>query len=232
MEINEMNVNSTTTDGNRIKCALCKKEFTRKSSLVDHKKIHEINRKKLKCSKCHTWFSKPANLLKHCKDFHPKAKNVFQKSFQKGMQNAPKTSIAKNYECFICGKNYKLKATLKEHLNDVHIGRNKANCDLCSTSFRNTAGLRKHTKLFHNPNPILPMPSNASILQSQIDFDITFASWRAGECNGLNSQIDNCDSGTFKIISENFHSKTVKNPFLLHRLYAVAIPNTAVVEIV
>ena len=48
-----------------------------------------------------------------------------------------------SWQCSICGKSFKLKNTLKRHVDSVHEGK-KFKCDICGKDFNRKGSIAKH----------------------------------------------------------------------------------------
>ena len=56
----------------------------------------------------------------------------------------------KDYKCDICGKEFGLKATLRDHIASMHKKKRKYKCDYCSKKFPRKECKEKHEKRIHN----------------------------------------------------------------------------------
>lgn len=131
-----------------LECATCNKTFTKKSSFKQHMLTHSEQRIKLFCPVCSKdgvikTFSKNSNLVQHCRNVH-QGTNV--EEVLGSCERKPVKITENPHQCHICGKKYKVKASLKIHVSEVHEIRIKPLCQLCGKQFQNDAALKKHLK--------------------------------------------------------------------------------------
>ena len=60
-----------------------------------------------------------------------------------------KTFNSKPFECKICLLKCKSNATLKNHMNSMHVPKVPVNCQICNKEFSNKEFLKKHVKRVH-----------------------------------------------------------------------------------
>lgn len=106
-------------------CDICSKEFSNKSTLKQHSKVH-LKSKPWKCDECLKEFCQKSKLLEH-KNRH---------------NNSPQ------YFCDICEKAFYQNDRLKTH-KLAHTNERPFECPVCSLAFRRKYELNKHSKL-HN----------------------------------------------------------------------------------
>ena len=58
--------------------------------------------------------------------------------------------------CPECGKNFKIKSSLRDHILVVHEGK-KYHCDLCTKTFKNKCTLQSHVSQIHKGNKLPPV---------------------------------------------------------------------------
>lgn len=142
-----------------IKCEICGKIFTRKSSLKTHLAAHEKIRLKYPCAFCEKKLSNLFNLKTHYNGQHPN-ENMDTIPDRVPIEKEPK-NYAKNYntphdtpECDICSKVFARIQNLKDHIYDVHLGIRKLGCKFCKKNgeekiFGRKSDLLRHIKKFH-----------------------------------------------------------------------------------
>jgi uncharacterized Zn-finger protein len=109
-------------------CDACGKEFFKKSSLVSHMHLH-LNSRPFHCPHegCPKAFLSSTALGTHVRFHHT--------SFNE-------------YVCVTCGKGYKQKRLLEEHVRSKHTGERifKCNFDGCESAYFSMSAVRKHLK--------------------------------------------------------------------------------------
>ncbi|XP_078525361.1 uncharacterized protein LOC144798392 isoform X2 [Lissotriton helveticus] len=107
-------------------CTECNKSFSRKDSLLNHKRIH-AGIKLYECSECDKSFSRKEHLIVH-KRTH---------------------SGVRPYHCSICGKSFTQKGVLIRH-HRIHTQERPHQCCECDRRFSQKGNLIKHMKTHNN----------------------------------------------------------------------------------
>ncbi|XP_013191582.2 zinc finger protein 883 [Amyelois transitella] len=105
---------------NKIKCDICQKDYSTKSLLKRHMKLHR-NERPYQCTKCAKSYSRHDQLLQHMK-------------WHDGI---------KPYICSFCSKAFNQLCSLKDHIR-THTGETPYLCSECGKSFTNSSNLRQH----------------------------------------------------------------------------------------
>jgi KRAB domain-containing zinc finger protein len=136
-------------------CNVCGRVLKSRSNLVVHMRSH--GQRSLECSVC-GWRTKTSNCLRSHMDTHAAEKKYLcdtcgQKFFcvgslrrHRALHDEPPDT---RHECEFCGKNYKTKESLFDHLK-VHQGRFDHACDLCDNAYVRKDKLIRHRLRKHN----------------------------------------------------------------------------------
>lgn len=118
-------------------CPSCNKKFRLKRVLVRHQSIHA--REKLhECTTCGQQLMDRAGLLKHSK-LH--------------------SDNGKPYACPYCGRPFRLKGHLRDHLV-THTGERRHTCRVCGKKFTQSGKARQHERQVHGRQ--IPLADGAS----------------------------------------------------------------------
>lgn len=116
-------------------CKICKKSFRSRNFLRIHEeRTHDVVRKKkLKCDICGTYFANITSIEEHMDGTH---------------------SNSRKYSCSTCGKTYKTKRTLRNHLQ-LHTTKKPYKCSFegCEQYFRSTSTRNHHTRIHFEQKP-------------------------------------------------------------------------------
>ncbi|XP_063545315.1 zinc finger Y-chromosomal protein 2-like isoform X2 [Cydia strobilella] len=124
----------TPRDLYKFECEVCKKRFRHKHWMRDHVDWIHRGLKKYSCDKCDSSFGAFTSLRRHVARAHDKVA-------------APRAT----HVCDLCGKTFKVKKSLEEHLL-THYGLRPFGCASCPATFSYRAALYTHTRLKHRGN--------------------------------------------------------------------------------
>ena len=110
-------------------CDLCGETFSRRSSMVQHKRMH-TGEKPHRCEICLKSFTRPYTLQKH------QCSHTGEKPFS----------------CDLCGRKFSRSSTLVEHKR-THAGEKPFQCDICQEYFSRRSTLHQHQRTHSGEKP-------------------------------------------------------------------------------
>ncbi|KAM9070332.1 zinc finger protein OZF isoform X2 [Sarcophilus harrisii] len=141
----------------RYKCNECEKAFSQHEQLIQHQKIHLVE-KPYECNECGKAFSRSANLVQHQR-IHtgekPYGCNQCGKAFiQRAhlLQHHSTHTGEKPYECIVCGKTFSQNTHLSQHRR-IHTGEKPYDCNECGKAFRHLSSLTQHQRIHTGEKP-------------------------------------------------------------------------------
>ncbi|XP_052903479.1 transcription factor grauzone-like [Anopheles moucheti] len=145
------------TDGssNCVICDTCGKKFISKSNLNYHLTTHQPKvMHEAQCGRCGKWLKNKLCLRKHMLQ-HSQVRHgcdqcdytTVNKQSLKNHRRVQHTDH-KPFECPSCGKSFKLKSNLREHLAQ-HETRQNYSCEFCSRRFTSKSNYYCHRKRMH-----------------------------------------------------------------------------------
>ncbi|XP_076335919.1 zinc finger and BTB domain-containing protein 41-like isoform X2 [Tachypleus tridentatus] len=133
---------------NSFSCDMCPKVFKSKKFLMQHKEFHEDTVHE--CPYCHSTFVYKRNLQYHmkriCHRMHPP--HLLSLHHMEGRESAllsGRANVMSLPICPICGKSFKAKQNLKQHMQ---IHGQKLTCTVCHATFRFKSSLFRHQRRF------------------------------------------------------------------------------------
>ncbi|KAJ8664980.1 hypothetical protein QAD02_006642 [Eretmocerus hayati] len=142
-------------------CWICKKNFSSKSSLKKHIKLH-TGEGVSTCSICHKDFSSKQSLLVH----------------MRAHQNHP-------YSCTKCRKKFSQKEGLESHNKNECRGLGKFCCSVCGNRYQTKNALKKHSQKKHERNS----PADAHTGSSSTDGSMSWREkQQSGEEESIDSK--------------------------------------------
>jgi len=141
-------------------CNICGKEFNVKSNLRKHEKSH-LESKDFQCVDCGKLYRSERNLKEHVTIVHLKSNYIFpchlcDKEFNKKsiLNGHLKCHLGiKDFQCVDCGKMFRKKPSLQQHVAIAHLGQRAFQCQECGKSFTRITSLKVHKLIHTNENP-------------------------------------------------------------------------------
>jgi len=139
-------------------CPTCKKKFGSKSSLYNHKKLHEKSNPN-QCKICLKFFQSNYHLKRHSKthfDKMPYACTICETKYNRLCRFSTKYQLQLhqtthggdgNFKCIPCNRSFKTKTNLNIHMLSHY--EPKFSCDKCGMKFHTLSGLKQHDKKKH-----------------------------------------------------------------------------------
>ena len=144
-------------------CAICKKKFRCKSTLLNHVETVHHKIKDFLCDICNQYFDTKDNLKTHINTLHIGLKNLpckicgklyskayLGKHMKRMHENSDKHKKLKTlFQCNLCDKEFVHKANLETHVDIDHFGIKKFSCTICDKKFKRKQNLNMHLKMIH-----------------------------------------------------------------------------------
>ncbi|XP_021966561.1 zinc finger protein 431-like [Folsomia candida] len=109
------------------RCDQCGEQFSFKSNLTTHARIHSADPRPFQCTECDEAFTQKVTLVAHKKTVHRKVKDV---------------------TCPECPKKFGRKSVMVTHLRNIH-AKIRHPCPHCGHSFTQKSNLARHLKKIH-----------------------------------------------------------------------------------
>ncbi|XP_037044359.1 transcription factor grauzone-like isoform X3 [Bradysia coprophila] len=141
-------------------CEICGRTFKYKDSLHNHKEIEHSTTPpaKVQCDICGTWLKHERNLWHHLKTHEnlQDAKALGCPICKKKVKSKRLLAIhikrshaEKKHQCTYCGKAFRIRKILQEHIAALHTGANLYTCPYCDRTFKSSANMYAHRKRAH-----------------------------------------------------------------------------------
>ncbi|XP_068216410.1 zinc finger protein 665-like isoform X2 [Palaemon carinicauda] len=139
---------------NIYQCAVCLKEFSRKSTCKSHMKLHTGERP-FECETCGMTFASKSNLTNHVLTHtHQKCATCGKTFTSKPLLKSHMImhSSERPHECNLCGRCFKRKGELRSHMV-THTGEKRWKCEVCGNLFTERHSLKTHMRLHTGEKP-------------------------------------------------------------------------------
>ncbi|CAG4947075.1 unnamed protein product [Colias eurytheme] len=119
-------------------CAQCGK-FIRADVMYTHVQIHS-ERESYECALCDKKFVSRATYDNHLKYTKAHAKD----------------KIILRFICDTCGKGFRSKVDIRDHIHSQHLGKTQHKCTICNKLFSTRSSIKRHVKTLHDGMPATP----------------------------------------------------------------------------
>lgn len=140
--------------GQNFICHICAKQFACRSNLSYHLTTHQPKVRKVQCEKCDKWLKNKLCLRKHMLQHSSIRYTCSSCSYSALNRQCLRNHIrvhhtdTKPFSCNVCGKSFKLKNTLLNHMVQ-HTGIRKFSCPFCTRTFASSGNYYTHRKRMH-----------------------------------------------------------------------------------
>ncbi|GFS89816.1 zinc finger protein 91 [Nephila pilipes] len=159
---------NTKKEPKEFACSVCDREFTRKSSFMQHERSHY--KQLLQCEWCHRNFERNSVLVKHQR-IHTGEKpyqcegclSYFRQKSQLVQHRKIHTGV-KLHECEVCKRRFGRKSLLVRHRR-IHTGEKPFECEVCHICFNQKSILVQHQRVHSGLKPYKCKKCNFSFTQ-------------------------------------------------------------------
>ena len=134
------------------KCHICGK-LVFKSRLENH--IKEKHEKVFQCPTCGLVKNNKQQIKRHIKSVHENIRDYICEecgmsfSAKSALNNHKRQHIDPQFECHVCGRKFRRKAHIQDHVQTVHMGVKKYPCPKCDIRYKSGSALKRHYETVH-----------------------------------------------------------------------------------
>ncbi|MEE6489135.1 hypothetical protein FKM82_015503 [Ascaphus truei] len=205
-------------------CPYCDRGYKRLTSLKEHIKYrHEKNEENFSCPLCSYTFAYRTQLERHM---------VTHKPGRDQHQMLTQGAGNRKFKCTECGKAFKYKHHLKEHLR-IHSGEKPYECPNCKKRFSHSGSysshisskkciglisvngrMRNNMKTGSSPNSVSSSPTNSAITQLRHKLENGKPLGMSEQSGLLKIKTESLDYNDYKLLMAASHGFNGPNPFM------------------
>ncbi|XP_025160395.1 zinc finger protein 665-like isoform X1 [Harpegnathos saltator] len=133
-----------------VHCDLCDFTCSKKSTLYSHKRRHKIENEVFACNECNFKTIKKSSLYSHIKRKHKEPRGSCSGGVGSDAQQQPEL-----FYCSQCDYKNKNKYELKVHVARKHSDDFKFSCETCGKKFKVKGDLTNHIRFSHREQPVI-----------------------------------------------------------------------------
>ncbi|XP_038058050.1 zinc finger E-box-binding homeobox 1-like isoform X3 [Patiria miniata] len=178
---NDSNGGTDCEDGKPVDCPYCDRSYKRITSLKEHIKYrHEKTISNFSCPECNYCFAYKSQLERHMATHMPGRNQVcdicnkaFVNIYRLQRHMLTHSTGNRKFKCGECGKAFKYKHHLKEHLR-IHSGEKPYECPICRKRFSHSGSYSSHisskkcSPLKENPVMVSHMPAPVKVMNGSL----------------------------------------------------------------
>ncbi|XP_026748410.2 zinc finger protein OZF-like [Galleria mellonella] len=141
-------------------CSMCNRKFSRKSSLTNHLRHHQVKDSVMfTCVTCKREFKHQAHLDNHILSVHTRNEGFTCTYCTTSFTNKESLELhleshktEKKHQCKICSKSFYMQSTLTDHMR-THTGEKPYLCSICGKGFSQNNNLQQHVMRHQGHKP-------------------------------------------------------------------------------
>ncbi|XP_071788709.1 zinc finger E-box-binding homeobox 2-like isoform X1 [Asterias amurensis] len=178
---NDSTAGNDCEDGKPVDCPYCDRSYKRITSLKEHIKYrHEKTISNFSCPECNYCFAYKSQLERHMATHMPGRNQVcdicnkaFVNIYRLQRHMLTHSSGNRKFKCSECGKAFKYKHHLKEHLR-IHSGEKPYECPICRKRFSHSGSYSSHisskkcSPMKENPVLVSRIPAPVKVMNGSL----------------------------------------------------------------